>query len=373
MKKTIIFALLATAGVCASCNAQNVGDGSMTVTLPADFNAPQLKVEYALLNDMLNAKVNNLKVNSVDVPVENHEAHMTLPAEAPARYSIVIAPDVNADFYAAPDENIIVNIASVSPLDYTVTGTALMDGMTKLSSVTEPLEDEFAALSASGNATQEQLESVYDRYDAAVKDFLKDNMNSPAAAFALLNIGGQDFLDAYENLGTDARNSILMPFVEQRKERAVKEAAAEKFQKQLASGEIVAPDFTLPDTEGKSVSLSDFKGKWVVIDFWGSWCGWCIKGFPALKKAYTEADGKFVVIGVDCRDSEEAWRAAIAKYELPWINLYNANTEGGVLADYMVTGFPTKAIVSPDGKLVDITVGEDPSFFDKLNKFMTGK
>ena len=42
-----------------------------------------------------------------------------------------------------------------------------------------------------------------------------------------------------------------------------------------------APDFTLNDINGKPLSLSDLKGKWVILDFWGSWCPWCIKGFPA--------------------------------------------------------------------------------------------
>ena len=122
--------------------------------------------------------------------------------------------------------------------------------------------------------------------------------------------------------------------------------------------------------EGKPVKLSDFRGRWVVIDFWGSWCGWCIKGFPKLKEAYKAAAGKFEVIGVDCRDSEEAWRAAVAKYQLPWVNVYNPEKEGGVLSQYHVAGFPTKAIVNPDGKLVDITVGEDPGFYDKLSGFI---
>ena len=131
-----------------------------------------------------------------------------------------------------------------------------------------------------------------------------------------------------------------------------------------------APSFTFSNLEGNPVSLSDFKGQWVVLDFWGSWCGWCIKGFPKLKEVYKEADGKFQVIGIDCRDTEAAWRAAVAKYELPWVNVYNSNPDSPVLREYGVTGFPTKAIVSPEGKLVDITVGEDPAFYDKLAKFI---
>lgn len=129
-----------------------------------------------------------------------------------------------------------------------------------------------------------------------------------------------------------------------------------------------APNFTLKDTEGKDVSLSDFRGHWVVLDFWGSWCGWCIRGLPEMKEAYHRLKDKGVVfIGIDCNDPEEQWRAAIAKYEIPWINLYNPYDRGGeITASYGVLGFPTKAIIDPEGKIYDIVVGEDPIFYDTL-------
>ncbi len=130
-----------------------------------------------------------------------------------------------------------------------------------------------------------------------------------------------------------------------------------------------APDFRLPDLDGRMVRLSDFRGKWVVIDFWGSWCGWCIKGFPALKDAYAKYGDRIVIIGVDCNDTKERWRAAVKIYELPWLNLYNGNG-AELYKAYGIQGFPTKAIISPEGEIVDFTVGEDPSFFTRLASFV---
>lgn len=126
------------------------------------------------------------------------------------------------------------------------------------------------------------------------------------------------------------------------------------------------------------VSLSDFRGKWVVLDFWGSWCRWCIKGFPALKRAYGEngAERRFEVIGIDNRDPKDRWLEAVKKYQLPWVNVYNdTETEAGqaLLESYAVQGFPTKIVIDPQGIIRNITVGEDPLFFITLEDLLSGK
>lgn len=136
-----------------------------------------------------------------------------------------------------------------------------------------------------------------------------------------------------------------------------------------ADARVAAPQFTLNDINGKPLSLSDLKGKWVVLDFWGSWCPWCIKGFPALKEAYKEYNGKIEVLGIDCRDSEEVWKEAVKKYELPWLQVYLP--EGSdLLQKYEIQGFPTKFIIDPDGKVANVTIGEDPQFFNVLKSLV---
>lgn len=139
----------------------------------------------------------------------------------------------------------------------------------------------------------------------------------------------------------------------------------------LQQGDVEAPAFTFQDREGKDVSLSDFKGKWVIIDFWGSWCRYCIKGIPALKEAYAKYQPQVEVIGIACRDPKDIWIQALQRYELPWVNLWNPDPKGGkVLQDYSVPGFPTKVIVDPAGKIRNITIGDDPEFYVALEKLL---
>ena len=130
---------------------------------------------------------------------------------------------------------------------------------------------------------------------------------------------------------------------------------------------VEAPNFTLNDLTGKPVSLKGLRGKYVILDFWGSWCGWCIKGIPQMKEYYKKYQGKFEILGIDCGDTDEKWRDAVKKYELPWLHVYNPR-ESSVLKDYGVQGFPTKIIVGPDGKIVKTIVGEDPEFYTVLDK-----
>ena len=128
-----------------------------------------------------------------------------------------------------------------------------------------------------------------------------------------------------------------------------------------------APDFTLNDLSGKPLTLSSLRGKYVILDFWGSWCVWCIKGIPQMKEYYQKYAGKFEILGIDCNDSEEKWKTAVEKYELPWLHVYNTR-DSKVLQQYDIEGFPTKIIVGPDGKIVKAIIGEDPAFYTLLDQ-----
>lgn len=129
---------------------------------------------------------------------------------------------------------------------------------------------------------------------------------------------------------------------------------------------VQAPDFTAQKVDGTNFTLSSLQGKYVVLDFWGSWCKWCIKGFPDMKEAYAKHKAKVEFVGIACRDTEEKWKAATAKYELPWISVLNP-AANDLVRVYDVQGFPTKIVIDPQGKIVKIVLGEDPAFYDYLN------
>ena len=153
---------------------------------------------------------------------------------------------------------------------------------------------------------------------------------------------------------------------------AVAEAAQveETAQTEEAAADM-APDFELPDLQGNKLALSSLRGKYVIIDFWGSWCPWCIKGFPGLKASYAKYKEKLEILGVDCRDTEEKWKAAVEEYALPWLQVRCADDDLQALAmKYSLEAFPTKVVVDPEGKLVKVVVGEDPNFYPYLDELL---
>ena len=142
-------------------------------------------------------------------------------------------------------------------------------------------------------------------------------------------------------------------------------------QTDVEAGEL-APDIELPDLQGKPLKLSSLRGKYVVIDFWGAWCIWCVRGIPNMKEAYGKYKDKMEILGVDCRDTEDKWKAAVKDHELPWKQVRCPDDQFQSLVEkYNIQGFPTKVIVDPKGKLVKVVVGEDPSFYTFLNQLFS--
>jgi thiol-disulfide isomerase/thioredoxin len=131
----------------------------------------------------------------------------------------------------------------------------------------------------------------------------------------------------------------------------------------------LAPDFELPDLQGNPLKLSSLRGKYVVLDFWGSWCIWCIRGIPHMKEAYKKYKDKMEILGIDCQDTEEKWKAAVEEHQLPWLQVRCPEDYLQTLGQqYRIQGFPTKVIIDPEGRLVKVVVGEDPAFYTFLDQ-----
>lgn len=150
--------------------------------------------------------------------------------------------------------------------------------------------------------------------------------------------------------------------------RSQKTLDREAAKKKVAEGN-PAPDFTLKSIDGRDISLSSLKGKAVVLDFWGSWCGWCIKGMPKMKEYYAKYKDKLEILGIDCNDTDQKWRDAVKKYELPWLHVRNEGTPD-VTVLYGISGFPTKIVVDATGKISKVVVGESEEFYKYLDELL---
>lgn len=131
----------------------------------------------------------------------------------------------------------------------------------------------------------------------------------------------------------------------------------------------VAPDFTLTSINGKPLKLSSLRGKYVVLDFWGTWCVWCIKGMPKMKEYYAKYKKKLEIVGIDCNDTQEDWKDCVRTMKLPWKHVYHSDSDR-VTSSYGVRGFPCKVIIDPKGNIVNTFMGEVPEFYTTLDTLL---
>ncbi|MDR2126843.1 MAG: TlpA family protein disulfide reductase [Prevotellaceae bacterium] len=115
----------------------------------------------------------------------------------------------------------------------------------------------------------------------------------------------------------------------------------------------MAPDFTLKTLNGQEITLSQFKGKYVLIDFWGSWCGPCRKSSPMMVELYGHLQAQkanIEFIGIACNERNDAmWQKAIKDDKLAWTQV---KIDQNVGAKYKIAGVPTCILVSPEGKIL---------------------
>ena len=128
-----------------------------------------------------------------------------------------------------------------------------------------------------------------------------------------------------------------------------------------------ATGFSLEDIDGNLLTLSSLRGKYVMLDFWGSWCGACIKSFPHLKAFYEQHHNKLEIIGIACHDTKEKWNAAVKRHELPWLHVLNGEGTNDVAELYGVQAYPTYVLIAPDGRVLQ-WMSDDPDTFDLYYK-----
>lgn len=131
-----------------------------------------------------------------------------------------------------------------------------------------------------------------------------------------------------------------------------------------------APSFSVPDTAGKIVKLDHFMGKYVLIDFWASWCGPCRAANPKLIEVYNQfSDKSFTIIGISVDKNENLWKRAIESDKLPWINLSNLKGWDIVTENYGVKAVPQNFLLDTNGIIIGKNI-EPENLIDKLAKLL---
>ncbi len=271
-------------------------------------------------------------------------------------------------FFIHPKDqlSILANIAEYG-IKYQVFGNEINTQRNQVVEKLFPLEEEYNQLDIlidkleSSDQTEEykdlddKIQSVSTQISNLELDYIIKNPDWIYSANMLQGFAVDTMTKYFTTLTTDVQNSFFGIHIS-------KNIYAAK----IGSS---APEFTLPDDNGNNVSLNNFLGKYIVLDFWGTWCGYCIMGIPRMKEYYSKYQNKIEFISIDCKDSKNSWLKAIVKYDLKWINLYAEN--GEITDKYGVGGYPTKIIIDKEGKIVFKSIGETNEFYEKMDKLFT--
>lgn len=140
--------------------------------------------------------------------------------------------------------------------------------------------------------------------------------------------------------------------------------------KQTAVGQPAPSIKTERTYDGQPFDLEAWRGKYVLVDFWGTWCGACIAGMPEMKKFAAKHEGKLMLLGIAKESDEQRWRKYLDTSEWNWKQIVSGKGEENYVLRFNVQGFPTKILIGPDGRILKRLVGEEPGFYEELEQLI---
>jgi len=361
--KKLVFALLVLASFAA--NAQEAQDFTVNGTLQ-NIALPVNKVYYSYRAD-------GVTVRDSVAPTDGKYSFSGKIAE-PLMVTIFVRykndaqgkpikmfqPRDYASVFVAPGAVQVSSVDSFSNVK--VKGSKAHDAYLSLTEKTKPVNDKMqaaskaysAAYQAKDSATMKTLDATFDALDLEMKEvykgYLATNNNSPIAMYALGQMAGWD-------INPEVVEPIYKALSEPARATPSGKAFAEKIvtAKKTAVG-AMAMDFTQNDTLDVPVSLSSFKGKYVLIDFWASWCGPCRQENRNVVKAFQTYNAKgFTVLGVslDQPGAKDKWIKAIHDDNLTWTQVSDLKYwDNQVAKQYGIQAIPQNFLVDPAGKII---------------------
>ena len=131
---------------------------------------------------------------------------------------------------------------------------------------------------------------------------------------------------------------------------------------------MIFPAFNWISLDGTLVDLKEYRGKFVLLDFWGSWCLPCLVEIPELKRLKEQYGDKLVLVGMICNDNQRNAKKTIAKHAIDWVQIYSDKNE--FPSRFGVRTFPTKLLLDENGVIVKVFEGTSAQVISEIEEFL---
>lgn len=218
------------------------------------------------------------------------------------------------------------------------------------------------------------------RYDSMRADYrirkdvlMKVYKNRPVILYALReNIGPND-KEKYDEV-MQSLDALINKYPWLTEAQKAKESIITNIEmaSKVQSGKRV-PSISYPDAVGKMQGLAKYKGKYLLIDFWASWCGPCRAAIPKVKELYSEYKDKgFDVLSISIDDSKDAWRKAMKDENMPWEQLLSPDKDK-TMKQFQFSGIPTMYLIDPAGNIIKSFTGYSPEAESEIKSNIENK